>query len=98
MKVESRKLFNTDEGKLFVWFPLHMTGPLVGSIIGLKTFLNLTVVLTGTFLAVVSWVIFFGKILGVTGSFSYLIPVFVITMAVVGFFVIRQRHKKSDGE
>ncbi len=84
---------------LFVWFPLHMTGPLIGAIIGyfigLKTILNISVVLTGTFLAVVSWVILFRKIIAVTGNFSYLIPVFVISMAIIGFFVIRYKQRKG---
>ncbi len=84
---------------LFVWFPLHMTGPLVGAIIGyfigLKPYLNITIVITGTFLAVVSWVIFLRKMIDVTGAFSFLIPVFVIVIALIGFLVIRYKHRKD---
>jgi uncharacterized membrane protein len=84
---------------LFVWFPLHMTGPLVGTIIGyflsLKPYVNVAVVLTGTFLAVVSWVIFFRNISTVLGEFSFLIPVVVILMALIVFLVIRTRNRKE---
>jgi uncharacterized membrane protein len=43
----------------FVWFPFWMTGPVVGSVIGfllgLRILLNLPVVLTGTYVAIVGW-------------------------------------------
>jgi uncharacterized membrane protein len=83
----------------FVWFPLHMTGPLVGAIIGyflrLKPYVNISVVLCGTFLAVVSWVIFFRKIISISGEFSFLIPVVVIVMALIVFLVLRTRNRKE---
>lgn len=84
---------------LFVWFPLHMTGPLAGAIIGyflrLKSYVNIAVVLTGTFLAVVSWVIFFRNLSTAIGEFSFLIPVVVIAMALIIFLVIRTRNRKE---
>jgi len=47
----------------FVWFPFWMTGPVVGSVIGfllgLRVWLNMTVVLTGTCLAIVGCVLQF---------------------------------------
>ncbi len=76
-----------------------MTGPLVGAIIGyflrLKPYVNIAVVLGGTFLAVVSWVIFFRKIISVSGEFSFLIPVVVIAMALIVFVVIRTRNRRE---
>lgn len=84
---------------LFVWFPLHMTGPLVGAIIGhfigLKPYHNISVVLTGTFLAVLSWVIFFRKMMVITGEYSFLIPLTIVLMAIGGFFIVRYRHKQK---
>jgi uncharacterized membrane protein len=84
---------------LFVWLPLHATGPLAGAIIGyfmgLRPFLNIMIVLTGTFLAIISWVIFMRQILEVTGRFSFLIPLFVIVVAVTAFFYIRYRNRKE---
>jgi uncharacterized membrane protein len=53
---------------LFVWFPLYMTGPLVGAIIGyllgLRPWVTLTAVWVGTALAIVSWVFVFDRLLG----------------------------------
>jgi uncharacterized membrane protein len=44
---------------LFVWFPFWMTGPLVGSLIGfligLRPWVNLSVVLAGTYVAIICW-------------------------------------------
>lgn len=84
---------------LFVWFPLHMTGPLVGAIIGhfigLKPFKNISIVLSGTFLAVISWVLFFRKAISISGEYSFLIPITVVLLAIIGFFVLRWRHKKE---
>jgi len=83
----------------FVWMPLHMTGPLVGAIIGyfngLNPYVNITVVLTGTFFAVVSWLIFFNRMIDLAGDFSVLIPVFMIVMALVVFLVIKHKHRKE---
>jgi uncharacterized membrane protein len=46
----------------FVWFPFWMTGPVVGCVIGfllgLRAWLNITVVLSGTYLAIVAWALF----------------------------------------
>ena len=46
----------------FVWFPFWMTGPVVGSVIGfllgLPVWLNMTVVLAGTYVAIVAWAFF----------------------------------------
>ncbi|MHC5034465.1 MAG: small multi-drug export protein [Planctomycetota bacterium] len=51
---------------LFVWFPFWMTGPLVGCIIGfligLRPWVNLTVVLSGTYLAIFCWGLVLEKI------------------------------------
>jgi uncharacterized membrane protein len=86
----------------FVWFPLHMTGPLAGSIIGyflrLHPYLNIGVVLTGTFLAVLSWVFLFGELMDTLGDYSYLIPLFVVTAALIGFLVLRAKQHKAARE
>lgn len=84
---------------LFVWFPLHMTGPLAGSIVGyflrLHPYLNISVVLTGTFLAVVSWTLFFRETMEQLGDYSYLIPMFVVTAALIGFVIFKTRQLKK---
>jgi len=46
----------------FVWFPFWMTGPVVGCVIGfllgLRVWLNMAVVLTGTYAAILGWAFF----------------------------------------
>lgn len=83
----------------FVWFPLHMTGPLVGSIIGyfmgLHPYVNVGIVTVGTFLAVVCWTMLFQVFAEWAGEWSALIPVFVITVALTAFLVVRAKHRKK---
>lgn len=80
---------------LFVWFPLHMTGPLAGSFLGYflgfshkKT---LTTVILGTALAVVSWLLIFNKMSVILGEFSYLQPVFVIVITFIIYLYYKSR-------
>ena len=51
---------------LFVWFPFWMTGPMVGCVIGfligLRPWVNIPVVLTGTALATVCWSLVLEKV------------------------------------
>lgn len=85
---------------LFVWFPLHMTGPVAGAIIGyfigLKQKTNLTIVLTGTFLAILSWTLFFGKINSLTGQYSFFIPIFVVVLAGSTFIYFRVKRNHNS--
>ncbi len=85
---------------LFVLFPLHMTGPLVGSIIGyfmgLNPYVNIAVVLTGTLIAVICWVAVFAQLASQLGQWSGLIPAFVIIMALIAFLVVRAKHRKAN--
>ena len=50
----------------FVWFPFWMTGPVVGSVIGfllgLPVWLNMTVVLLGTYVAILGWALFLREV------------------------------------
>ena len=83
----------------FVWFPLYMTGPLVGSIIGyfmgLNPYINITVVLSGTLAAVICWVAIFEKLATQLGQWSGLIPAFVIIAALIAFLVVRSKQRKE---
>ncbi len=50
----------------FVWFPFWMTGPVVGCVIGflldLPVWLTMTVVLAGTYVAIVGWAFFLREV------------------------------------
>lgn len=85
---------------LFVWFPLHMTGPLAGAIIGyfigLKQKANLTIVLSGTLLAILSWTLFFGKINSLTGQYSFFIPIFVVLLAGGTFMYFKLKKNNHN--
>jgi len=85
----------------FVWLPFWMTGPLVGSVIGfllgLRPWVNLTVVLTGTFLAIVSWAILLRKIHQLVVAYSPYAPVVLMATLIVimvGICVVRSIHRK----
>lgn len=74
---------------LFVWIPLPMTGPLVGSIIGyligLRPWVNMLAVLAGTYMAVVCWGILLHSIFQwFEESMSFLPYVFVAALLLVG--------------
>lgn len=102
-RAEARKTWISRYGAIgllfFVWFPLHMTGPLVGSIIGyfmgLHPYVNVVVVITGTLMAVICWTLLFQMVSDWMGELSYLIPAFVIVLAGITFLVVRAKHRKD---
>jgi uncharacterized membrane protein len=85
---------------LFVWFPLHMTGPLAGAIlgflIGIPTRKTIAIVVTGTFLAVLSWLFIFRQLFELTGRFSLIIPVVVVLFSG-GLFLFYRFKKRARG-
>ncbi len=88
----------------FVWFPFWMTGPVVGSAIGylleLPIWLNLSVVLIGTFIAMVVWGYMLFSIQSQAADLGAWAPVLIvgITVAIVlvGYFLHRQRDNEQD--
>jgi len=73
---------------LFVWFPFWMTGPVVGSVIGfllgLRVWLNMTVVLAGTCAAIFGWAFFLRQLHEQVASHSsYAAMVLMILLIVV---------------
>ena len=86
---------------MFVWFPFWMTGPVVGCMIGyllgLRVWINLTTVLTGTCVAILGWAFLLYQLHQKTISYSsYAI---VIAAAVIAAFMlalaIRQRFSSK---
>ena len=86
---------------MFVWLPFWMTGPVVGSavgyLLGLTPWKNLTIVLTGTCLAIICWAILLRKIhdrVAEYGPYASIALVIVIILIVSVIYVLRHlRHK-----
>ncbi|UCC96349.1 MAG: small multi-drug export protein [Phycisphaerales bacterium] len=87
---------------VFVWFPFWMTGPVVGSVIGfllgLPVWLNMTVVLVGTCAAIFGWAFFLRQLHEHVVSYSPYGA--VILMALLAVIIISGRlllkHPRRD--
>jgi uncharacterized membrane protein len=87
----------------FVWFPFWMTGPLIGSIIGfmlgLRPWVNITVVLVGTHLAIGSWAILLQKLHEKVTAYSSYAPIVLVAILIAtlaGIYVLRTT-RRGDG-
>ena len=88
----------------FVWFPFWMTGPVVGSVIGfllgLRIWLNMTVVLAGTYVAIVGWAFLLRHLhKQVTSYSSYAAMVLIallIFIIIVGHFLYRTLRENKN--
>ena len=89
---------------LFVWLPFHMTGVLVGAVIGylfgLRTWVNMATVTLATMSASLCWVFAYEKLYGVLGEIDTRIP-FYLTILIIGGLVtyqwmMRRRHAAND--
>jgi uncharacterized membrane protein len=71
----------------FVWFPFWMTGPVVGCVIGfllgLRPRVNLTVVLAGTYVAILAWAFFLRRIHDQAASYSSYAPMILMGLLLV---------------
>lgn len=70
----------------FVFFPFSMTGPMVGCVIGymigLRAWVNITVVLGGTYLAIVCWGLLLRDLLERLAGYSTYAPLAVVATIV----------------
>lgn len=92
----------------FVWFPFWMTGPIVGSVIGffigLSPWLNLSIVLGGTYLAITCWAVFLRELHERVAAFNPFVPVImlicIILIVVTGNFLhdMNIKSKKRQRE
>lgn len=88
----------------FVWFPFWMTGPVIGSVIGflmeIPVWLNLSVVLIGTYIAMVVWGLLLFSIqthAADLGSWAPLLIVgLIVTIVVVGYILHRKRDSGDN--
>ena len=83
----------------FVWFPFFMTGPVVGSVIGfllgMRPWMVVTVVLSGTVLAIISWTFILNEVVEwarTIGEFFPLMIVVILLILVGSYRVSRQRE------
>ena len=88
----------------FVWFPFWMTGPVVGCVIGfllgLRAWLNITVVLSGTYLAIVAWALFLRRFHDSVAAYSsqaaMVLMVLLIVIIIVGALLHRTLNENKD--
>ncbi len=87
----------------FVWFPFWMTGPVVGSVIGfllgLRVWVNMTAVLAGTYIAIFCWALFLRHVhekIAAYSSYAGLILLgLLIAVILLGNLLVRRRHEKT---
>jgi len=82
---------------IFVWFPFWMTGPVVGSIIGfligIKHYVTMLVVLSGTSLAIVAWTYFLKEIVYFLDQLSSNAPYILLALIIVVVIVFKFMKK-----
>jgi uncharacterized membrane protein len=90
----------------FVWFPFWMTGPVVGCVIGfllgLRPWLNMTVVLSGTYLAILAWAFFLRRFHDSVAAYSsqaaMVLMVLLIVVIIAGTLLHRTLHENKNRE
>jgi hypothetical protein len=89
---------------VFVWFPLWMTGPMIGCVIGfllgLRVWLTIAAVLGGTYVAIFGWAFFLRRFHDLVASYSsyatmILMTVLVIIIIIVGHLLHRSGHESK---
>lgn len=72
----------------FVWFPFWMTGPVVGCVIGfllgLRVWINIPVVLAGTYLAILAWGLFMNRFATYSSQAAMVLMILLIVIVVAG--------------
>jgi len=81
---------------VFVWCPFYMTGPVVGCVIGfllgLRAWLNMTVVLAGTYVAIFGWAFFLRQLHEQIASYSSHAAMVLMTLLVIIFILGHLLH------
>ena len=89
---------------VFVWFPFWMTGPVVGCVIGfllgLRVWLNITVVLTGTCAAIFGWAFFLHQFHDRVASYSsyaaMVLMALLVIIIILGHLLLRTFHENKN--
>ncbi len=78
---------------VFVWFPFWMTGPVVGSIIGfligVRHYVTMLIVLSGTSLAIVIWTYFLKEIMYLLEQLSLNAPYILLALFIAIVLVLK---------
>lgn len=90
----------------FVWLPFWMTGPVVGCaigfLLGLRTWVNLTVVLAGTYLAIGGWALVLRELHARVAEYSVFGPMvlvaLIVLIAVAGYLLHRAHPESGAGK
>ena len=89
---------------VFVWLPFWMTGPVVGCVIGfllgLRVWLNVTVVLAGTCVAILGWAFFLrqfhDRVASYSSSAAMVLTALLVVVIIVGHLRHRTLHENKD--
>ena len=88
---------------VFVWLPFWMTGPLVGCIIGfflgLKGWVNLGIVLTGTYVAILGYAFLLKDLhdrAAAVGPYASFVLLGAIILVVIGAHLLGRRNQKKE--
>jgi uncharacterized membrane protein len=89
---------------IFVWFPFWMTGPVVGCVIGfmigLKIRLNMTIVLAGTYAAILGWAFFLKRFHDRVASYSsyaaMVLMGLLVIIIILGHLMYRTLHEHKN--
>jgi uncharacterized membrane protein len=91
---------------VFVWFPFWMTGPVVGCVIGfmlgLKVWINIPVVLAGTYVAIIGWSILLHQLHNSVASYSsyaaMVLMILLVIIIIAGHLLHQGLHKNKDSD
>jgi uncharacterized membrane protein len=85
----------------FVWFPFWMTGPVVGCVIGfllgLPVWVNLPIVLGGTYIAILGWAFLLRQVHDRVAAYSPYAAMILVSLLIIivitGHFLHRSFHR-----
>lgn len=84
----------------FVWFPFWMTGPVVGCVIGfllgLRVWINIPVVLCGTYMAILAWGLFLSRFATYSSQAAMVLMILLIVIVVTGSLLHKTLHENKN--
>ena len=89
---------------VFVWFPFWMTGPVVGCVIGfllgLRVWLNITVVLAGNCVAILGWAFllrqFHDRVASYSSYAAMVLMALLVIILILGHLLHRTLHENKN--